>query len=424
MTPPAPLSSSPSPAARRAVRGLVAAFGISSVGFGAMAPFLVLWGHDTAGLAGSAAGLLFVAQAAGEIAGGLGGGLLADRLGGRQVLLVSTLGMTLGYGALALVHSAPLAIAIIFAAGLFEAAFHPTALALVGDLTPSGDRTRTYGIMRAAANLGTILGPLAGALVVAQASTPDVFLVTAALLAAAGATIVATLPNRAAHVDLHEEAEELQAAVPGLKAIAHDRRLGLLVAGGGLLAITIGWWEADGLAILRDQRAFSTTDFSIMLAISAAVTVVFQLPVTKATRNHPVGALLAIGATLQAIGLALLATAASGLALVGAAVVLVAFGQMLYGPNLNALVSEIAPPGRGATYQAAISTTADIGMAGGPASGLALSAGSGARAMWLLALPLGLVAAAAAGRAAYSPDERGGGQEDRRAHRGAGRLAR
>ena len=35
-----PLSSSPS--ARRAVRGLIAAFGVSSVGFGAMAPFLVL----------------------------------------------------------------------------------------------------------------------------------------------------------------------------------------------------------------------------------------------------------------------------------------------------------------------------------------------------------------------------------------------
>jgi hypothetical protein len=80
--------------------------------------------------------------------------------------------------------------------------------------------------------------------------------------------------------------------------------------------------------------------------------------------------------------------------------VLIAFGETLYGPNVSALVSMIAPPGRGATYQAAVSMSADIGMAGGPASGLALSAGIGARLMWVLALPLGALAGAAGWRAA------------------------
>ena len=69
----------------KAFRGLVISFGISAIGFGAMAPFLVVWGHRDAGLAGAAAGLLFVAQAAGELTGGLAGGLLADRVGGRHV---------------------------------------------------------------------------------------------------------------------------------------------------------------------------------------------------------------------------------------------------------------------------------------------------------------------------------------------------
>jgi hypothetical protein len=52
------------------------------------------------------------------------------------------------------------------------------------------------------------------------------------------------------------------------------------------------------------------------------------------------------------------------------------------------------------TYQAAISVTQDIGMAAGPASGLALSASIGARLLWLLALPLGALAGAATARAA------------------------
>lgn len=390
---------------RRAVRGIAAGFGISAVGFGALAPFLVLWGHGEAGLSGSAAGLLFVAQALGEIVGGLGGGLLADRLGGRQVLLVSTLGMAAGYGALAFVSAPAVAIGVIFVAGLFEAAYHPTALALVGDLTAEAERAGAYGMVRAAGNLGTIIGPLAGAAIVGGASVSDVFLLTGALLAVSGIVAFATLPRRGSRVSLDEEAEEIEAALPGFMAIAHDRRLGLLVAGGALLAITIAWWEADGLAILQTQRPFGTGTFSIMLALLAGLTVIFQVPVTRATDRLPTGKLLAAGAALQAVGLAALAAASVGLSVVVMAVVLIAFGQMIYSPNLNALVSVIAPRGRGATYQAAVSTTYDIGMAVGPASGLALSAGIGARLLWVLALPMGLLAGAATAGAAGGREE-------------------
>jgi MFS family permease len=383
-----------------AFRGLVLAFGVSAMGFGAMAPFLVIWGHRSAGLHGSAAGLLFVAQAAGELSGGLASGLLADRVGGRQVLLASTVGMALGYGALTAVTAPAPAIIVIFLGGLFEAAYHPTAFALVGDLKASDDRTHAFGVIRAAGNLGTIIGPLAGAAVVSGASLGDVFLATGVLMAASGLIVLVALPKRGLQVSLEEEAEEIHAAVPGLKAITQDRRLRLLVVGGALLTITLAWWEADGLAILRTQRPFGTSTFAIMIALSAAVSVVFQIPITRFTKGRPVSLLLATGAGVQAVGLLLLTAASLSLVVVIAAVVLIAFGEMIYGPNLSALVSEIAPRGRSVTYQAAISTTADIGMAAGPASGLALSAGIGARLMWVLALPLGFAAAAATAAAA------------------------
>jgi MFS family permease len=185
-----------------------------------------------------------------------------------------------------------------------------------------------------------------------------------------------------------------------VQAIAHDRRLGLLVGGGALLTITLAWWEADGLAIVSTQRPFGTSGFSLMLALTAAITVVFQIPVSRLTKGRPVATLLAAGAALQALGLAALTAASLSLAVIIAAITLIAFGQMLYAPNINALVAAIAPRGRGVTYQAAISVTQDIGMAAGPASGLALSASIGARLMWLLALPLGTLAGAATARAA------------------------
>jgi len=212
--------------------------------------------------------------------------------------------------------------------------------------------------------------------------------------------VLATLPRRGLRVSLEEETEEIQAAVPGVQAIAHDRRLGLLVGGGALLTITLAWWEADGLAIVSTQRPFGTSGFSLMLALTAALTVIFQIPVSRITKGRPVASLLAVGAGLQALGLAALTVASLSVAVIIAAITLIAFGQMLYGPNINALVATIAPRGRGVTYQAAISVTQDIGMAAGPASGLALSVSIGARLMWLLALPLGTLAGAATARAA------------------------
>jgi len=390
----------PSPPLGRAFRGLVVSFGISAIGFGAMAPFLVVWGHRDAGLSGAAAGLLFIAQAAGELTGGLAGGLLADRVGGRQVLLVSTLGMAVGYGSLTVVTAPALAIVVIFLAGLFEAAYHPTAFALIGDLKADGDRAQAYGVVRTAGNVGTILGPLAGAAVVAGASIADVFLVTGVLLAGSGLVVLATLPRRGMSVSLEDEAEEIQAAVPGVRAIARDRRLALLVGGGALLTITLAWWEADGLVIVASQRPFGPSGFSLMLALTAALTVIFQIPVSRATKGRPVATLLAVGAGLQAVGLAALTAASLSLVVVIAAITLIAFGQMLYAPNISALVAAIAPRGRSVTYQAAVSVTQDIGMAVGPASGLALSASIGARLLWLLALPLGALAGTATARAA------------------------
>ncbi len=385
---------------RRAFSGLVLGFATSAVGFGAITPFLVVWGHRDAGLAGSAAGLLFVAQAAGELSGGLAGGVLADRLGARQVLLVSTLGMALAYGSLGVIGAPGLAVAIIYVAGLFEAAYHPTALALVADLRAEDERAGAYGLMRAGSNLGTILGPLAGAALIAGASLPDVFFLAGGLLAVSGAIAFLTLPGRGLAISLAEEVEEIRAAVPGLAAIARDRALALLVLGGALSTITLAWWEADGLTVIHSQRSFGTTTFSLMLALSAAITVIFQLPASRLTRGRSVPGLLAGGMVLQACGLALFAASAAGIGVVVAAVALISVGQMIYSPQVSTLAAGLAPRGAGATYQAAVSTTIDIGMAAGPASGLALSAALGASATWLLALPLCLGAGVLTSRAA------------------------
>jgi hypothetical protein len=69
-----------------------------------------------------------------------------------------------------------------------------------------------------------------------------------------------------------------------------------------------------------------------------------DVPRRQTPRDRPAGLLLAGGAALQAIGLAVLVATSASLADVVLAVVLISFGDMLYGPNLSAMVSRIVPP--------------------------------------------------------------------------------
>jgi hypothetical protein len=60
---------------RRVFGGLVAVRTLGAFADSAMLPFIVLWARHDVGLSGAIAGLLFLAQAGGELVGGLGGGM-------------------------------------------------------------------------------------------------------------------------------------------------------------------------------------------------------------------------------------------------------------------------------------------------------------------------------------------------------------
>jgi MFS family permease len=373
-----------------AFRGLVGVRTLGAFADSAMLPFVVLWARRDVGLSGAMAGLLFLAQALGELAGGLAGGALADRLGHRRVLLVSTAGMAVGYGSLFAVRQPVVALSAFFIAGLFESAFHPTIGALVGDLRAGPELPRAYAMVRVGANVGRIGGPLIGAAAVVV-SLHAVFAVVAALLVAALVVTAVTVPPDR---DLTEAPGEVEpdARPSALSALLHDRRLGLLVVSGGLLAITFTWWEADGLVLLRELRALGTTSYAALFAIAAAATVVLQMPASRLAHRLSPSRLLPLGACVQAVGMIALAAATLGYVVLIIAVIVIALGQMLYYPTVSTFVSRRAPRGGVATYQAALSTTEDIGTAIGPSTGLVLGGLGGPRLIWLLAGPICLLA--------------------------------
>jgi MFS family permease len=358
--------------------GLVTVRTLGELGSSAMLPFVVIWAHRCAGLGGATAGVLFIAQAAGESGAGLAGGALADRFGHRRLLLASAAGMALGYGLLAIATAPAAAIVLFLLAGVFESAFHPTIGALVGDMFGEDRLVHAFGVVRVGANAGRIAGPLIGA-AAALASLPLVFAAAGGLLAGALLAGLALIPRDAPSQPGDPEPE----LPPGtLRALLTDRRLAVLVLAGGLLAITFTWWEADGLVLLRQQHPLSTTAYAALFTIAAATIVAFQIPVTRRTARLPAGPVMLTGALLQGAGLAALAFARYGYPVLVIAVLLMATGEMIYAPTVSAFVTTRAGRHRRASYQAALSITEDIGTAIGPISGLALAAATSAAALW------------------------------------------
>ncbi|GCD96022.1 MFS transporter [Embleya hyalina] len=252
------------------------------------------------------------------------------------------------------------------------------------------------------ASIGGVIGPILGAAAVTF-SLSGVFAAAGVLLVGAALTVLlAVPPDRAigpetAEQDTGENASEVYGAIT---RILRDRRLALLVLGGSLLSVTFTWWEADGLVLLNGVHPLGTTAYAALFALDALAIIVFQLPVTRWTRRHDTGRLLFLGAALQGAGLAGFAAAGLGYPALVAAVLVTSLGMMISGPTVSAFVTRHAPPGRSATYQAALSTTQDIGTAIGPTSGLALARITTPALVWVSALPLGLIAGLATARAA------------------------
>ena len=127
---------------------------------GFVVPFLTLYLTSQRGISVSQAGLMVSLFGAGSFASQLVGGELADRLGRRPVLLMSplvtpalTLALGLGRG-LAFIAACTLIL------GLFADLYRPAVNAAVADLVPASDRTRAFGYLYWAINLGAALAPI------------------------------------------------------------------------------------------------------------------------------------------------------------------------------------------------------------------------------------------------------------------------
>ena len=392
----------------------IALFFLGGLADGVLMPFFALWAQTEAHVPTEYIGLLLGCYAGGELlATPLVGGI-ADRFGRRPVLLVSTIGIGLGFLLLYLTQGVLAAAAALILIGLFESVFHPTAATVIADVT-APDRLRgRYGMVRMASNAGHLIGPACGALLV-HWSLGLVFLGSSLAMLAAAVMVAALLPETWQPDAVSDEDDD---DLTALGAAFRDPRLAMLLIPVALLGIALSWVESLLPLYAVNAGSLTPSTVGLLFTYAALLGVIFQMPVMRGAERLASGSVILAGSLAAGAAFAALAFSPQ-LPFLVIAMTCVAFSDMLSGPLTQTIATQLSPVRARATYLAAFSAAGDLKDAAGPALGAGLYAfGSGLP--WLVGLPLtlcaGLFLASVArrhdARAAVATDADGSASQD------------
>ena len=170
-------------------------FASSAAGSGLWS-FMAIWAVEELGAKSQ---LPFVYLVGAVLAGASGflGGYLSDRIGRRRVILVGEAAMAVyPLVLLALSSSMWAALVALMFAGVFGSLGGSVAQAMVADLVPPERHEAAYSSVRVAANLGVVIGPPLGGLVLILGSWSALFPTIAILSALAWLVAWRYLPHR------------------------------------------------------------------------------------------------------------------------------------------------------------------------------------------------------------------------------------
>jgi DHA1 family tetracycline resistance protein-like MFS transporter len=362
---------------------------------GALVPFFPLWAKQ-AGIPVGAIGLLFACYAGGEVmATPLIGGI-ADRVGRRPVLIVSSLGVGTGIASLFFVHGVVLTAAVLLLTGVCESVLHPTIFTVIADVTPPAAHRREFSLAQVSASAGQVLGPGVGALF-ALLSLRAVFLAAGAILLLGGLVMFAALAETIGAAptttgqdprnseDSHEENEE-EEGLSALRPIFRDAWLGKLLLWAILFEVSGSWIESVIPLYAHDAGTLTSSGIGLLFSYAAALTVCLQMLVSRLGETQSPLRLTAGAGGAALLAFALLAISPTLCPLIGA-VSLFSVAQMLTGPLVPTAINALAPPAQRASYMAASSVAIDLKDSLGPSIGTALYAIT-PRLPWFVGIPL------------------------------------
>jgi MFS family permease len=400
-------------------RPFVAAMVTDSIGTGIFLPFTVLYFVHTSGLTAPAVGValtvagLVVLPAPLAVAPGIN--RLPARIvvaGGNLISAGAFAGYLFARGQLAVTAAA-------VAAGAGQATFWTGTRALVSEVAPPGERRSWFALQTAIRNVGYGLGGLAGAAAVSFHS-PDAFRALAAIDAVSylGAALLLISWRQPPPAAGPPRPPAPGRARSSYRLALTDRSLAGVSATNTAFVLC-----AQVLTVVLSVYIVATLHLAAWVAgmlytLNTLVAATAQAPVTLLTRRIPHRHVLRGAAATWAAAFGLLWAAAilphdARIGVLVAAITIFTLAEILQGPVINALVTELAPAASPGAYLSIYQLSWSVGQAIAPAVLLALL-GAGPGWLWATTISLCLVILLGTGHLGPAPAAAGTGQQPER----------
>jgi MFS family permease len=354
--------------------------------------FLAIWAVEELG-AKAALPFAFLVGAVFSGLSGFAGGYLSDRIGRRRVILIGN-GIMVGYPLLLLALSDAkwAGLAALSLAGVFGSLGGSVSQAMVADLVAPERRQPAYASVRVAANMGVVVGPPLGGLLLVLGSWSALFPCVAVLSGIAWFVAYRYLPHRG------EFAPEGPPERGTLSVILGDRRF-LIFLGSAVFAwLTYVAYEVVLPVSLVDGYGYEPSAWGFLVWVNPLLVTLLQSRLTRETARVAPAPKLVVALLIMGLPFSLLVLTHALWAIVFVVVVFV-IGEMLWVPTSQAVVANLAPPDIRGAYMGAFGSAPAIGFALAPLIGLQVRNSFGDEATWAMFAVIGVIAAVLGGLA-------------------------
>lgn len=335
---------------------------ICNIGNGLFYPFSLLYFHHQLDASLATVGLcLTVATGVGALAASQTG-KLADRFGGRDVLVAAALVRVVILACYPLVESVAVFGVLAAVVAVANRTDQVSGQTIISLLAPEESRPRWFALSRMTLNAGTGAGSLVGGLVITSPIGYDGIVLANAATFAIVALLYLTFPSGKVPADRADEKDG---------GVWRDRLFIKFAALNGLwmvIALSVEIGMPVFLVLYLDQPAWMV---SVVFILNTAMVTLFQLPMGRAVQGRPPMHVLRHGIVVYAVSFALLYLTdfLSGAALVAilvGAVAVFTVGEMLVSTIGMTVINALAPEGRTGAYVGVSWTFAGVGSALAP----------------------------------------------------------
>ena len=310
---------------------------IENTAFGLIIPFLAIYITQDLLLEEWAAGVVLAGYTIAGVPAMIFGGMLADKIGRRPVLLASLGLMSITLLMYFFAYDFVTILILVLADSFVGSMYMPAANAMIADVIKPTDRPRAYSALRVGWSVGIVFGPVMGAVLLAIYPIKVLFVFGALILAVAFfLNLVYIRETRP------EKLESMRITFRSIASVARDRPFLLLCSLSAMFWFFFAQWISVLPVYAFETLGLNEVEWAISFTVSAVMIVSLQLWVTSQVVKFRRSLVLAAGQLIAALGFGLIFLATDLYTLIGC-IAVITVGEILYMSILSAVIADMAP---------------------------------------------------------------------------------